>query len=66
MKLRKELGSEAVQDLIREACARVAELPYKDIRDPWPRDYELGIEAMPVKTASSQQTESTESTQQDK
>jgi hypothetical protein len=52
MKLRKELGSEAVQDLIREACARVAELPYEDIRDPWPSDRHLQIEAMPEKTES--------------
>ena len=50
MKLRKKLGSEAVQDLIREACARVAELPYEDIRDPWPSDRELNIPAIVAKT----------------
>ena len=55
MKLRKELGSEAVQDLIREACARVAELPPLDIRDPWPSYRDLSVEIMPVKTESAQQ-----------
>ncbi len=63
MKLRKEFGSEAVQDLIREACARVAELPYEDIRDPWPSYPDLIVEAMPIKLDS---TPSTKSTQQDK
>ena len=63
MKLRKELGSEAVQDLIREACARVAELPYEDIRDPWPSYPDLAVEAMPVRLEPMQQTKST---QQDK
>jgi len=55
MKFRKELGSEAVQDLIREACARVAELPYEDLRDPWPSNWYSEVEAMPVKTESAQQ-----------
>jgi hypothetical protein len=55
MKLRKELGSEAVQDLIREACARVAELPYEDLRDPWPSYRDLDVEAMPVKTEPDRQ-----------
>jgi hypothetical protein len=55
MKLRKELGNESVRDLIREACARVANLPPLDIRDPWPRDYELRVEAIPVKPESTPQ-----------
>jgi len=54
MKLRKKLGSEAVQDLIREVRARVAELPYEDIRDPWPSYRDLTVEAMPIKTESTQ------------
>jgi hypothetical protein len=36
MKFRKALGSEAVQDLIREAHERVKELPPISFRDPWP------------------------------
>ena len=36
MKLRERFGSDDVQDLIREACERVAQLPYEDLRDPWP------------------------------
>jgi hypothetical protein len=48
MKLRKELGSEAVRDLVREACARAAELPPVDLRDPWPSYRDLGVEAVAV------------------
>jgi hypothetical protein len=59
MKLRKEIGSEAVRDIILEARARVATLPPMDIRDPWPSYRSLDTEAMPVKTES-------ESAQQDK
>jgi hypothetical protein len=55
MKFRKKLGSEAVQDLIREACARAAELPPIDLRDPWPSDRELNVPAVVVKTESTQQ-----------
>jgi hypothetical protein len=38
MKFRKEFGSEAVRDLIREAQARAATSPEKTVRDPWPVD----------------------------
>jgi hypothetical protein len=55
MKLRKEIGSEAVRDIILEARARVAALPPEDLRDPWPSYRSLEIEAMPVKTESTQQ-----------
>jgi hypothetical protein len=43
MKLRKELGSEAVRDLILEAQARAATVPDKTVRDPWPDDRLLAI-----------------------
>jgi len=36
MKLRKVFGSEAVQDLIREAHAVAATVPDVTVRDPWP------------------------------
>jgi hypothetical protein len=55
MKLRKEIGSEAVRDIILEARARVAELPPEDIRDPWPSYPDLTVEAMPVKLDSTEQ-----------
>ena len=55
MKFRKEIGNESVRDIILEARARVAELPYEDIRDPWPSYRDLIVEAMPVKTKSTQQ-----------
>ena len=38
MKFRKEFGSEAVRDLIREAHAVAAASPVKTVRDPWPDD----------------------------
>lgn len=38
MKLKKEFGSEAVRDLIREAQARAATAPEKTVRDPWQDD----------------------------
>lgn len=36
MKIRKELGSPAVRDLVLEAVARARELPDVSIRDPDP------------------------------
>jgi hypothetical protein len=49
MKFRKELGNESVQDLIREACARAAELPPENFHDPWPSYRSLEVEAVVVK-----------------
>ena len=60
MKLRKEIGNESVRDIILEARARVAELPYEDIRDPWPRDYELCVGTTSVTTKSVQQEDEDE------
>ena len=48
MKFRKELGSEAVQDLIREACARAAELPPINLYEPWPSDRALQWDPLEV------------------
>jgi hypothetical protein len=55
MKLRKEIGSEAVRDIILEARARVATLPPLDIRDPWPSARDLTVEAMPIKLEPTEQ-----------
>ena len=38
MKLKKELGNEAVRALILEAQARAANVPDRTVRDPWPDD----------------------------
>jgi hypothetical protein len=54
MKLRKELGSEAVQDVIREASARAAAWPHVDLHDPWPSDRALLVPATPAKKESTQ------------
>lgn len=35
MKFKKELGSDSVQELIRNACARAEAQPRVDIHDPW-------------------------------
>jgi len=50
MKFRKELGNESVQDLIREACARAAELPPVNLYEPWPsyRRLEVMVETEPT------------------
>ena len=38
MKLKKEFGSDAVRDIIREAQRLAATSPVKTVRDPWPND----------------------------
>lgn len=52
MKLKKEFGSDAVRDLIREAQARAATSPEKTVRDPWPDDRllvaETDVKKVPV------------------
>jgi hypothetical protein len=35
MKIRKELGSAAVRDLVLQAEARARELPYEKLHEPW-------------------------------
>ena len=55
MKFRKELGSEDVQDLLREVSARVAELPRIDLYDPWPNDRLLQVTAIPEQAESAKQ-----------
>lgn len=47
MKLRKRLGSEAVQDLIREATERARGLPKRSVRDPWPSNRLTGDDPVP-------------------
>ncbi len=54
MKFRKEFGSEAVRDLIREAQARAAAAPGETVRDPWPDDRRL-VASTEVKTEPGQQ-----------
>jgi hypothetical protein len=55
MRLKQEIGSEAVRDIILEARARVAELPPEDLRDPWPSYRNLDVEAMPVNVEPTRQ-----------
>ncbi len=54
MKLKKDFGSDAVRDLIREAQARAATAPDKTVRDPWPDDRHL-VARTEVKTEPGQQ-----------
>ncbi|HWO23299.1 MAG TPA: hypothetical protein VNO30_31375 [Kofleriaceae bacterium] len=55
MKFRKELGSEDVQDILREASARAAQLPRINFRDPWPSDRYLDVEAIVANFESTKQ-----------
>jgi hypothetical protein len=55
MKFREKLGSEDVQDLIREACARAAQLPRINFRDSWPSDRYLDVEAIVANFESTKQ-----------
>ena len=55
MKFRKELGSEDIQDLLREISARVAELPRIDFYDPWPDDRLIQVTTIPEQTESAKQ-----------
>ena len=36
MKIKKELGSDAVRELVERASARARQLPDRSVRDPWP------------------------------
>lgn len=36
MKVKKELGSEAVRELVERASIRAQQLPDRSVRDPWP------------------------------
>ena len=36
MKIKKQLGSDSVRDLVDEASARVQHLPSRTVQDPWP------------------------------
>ena len=36
MKIKKQLGSAAVQDLVDEASVRAQQLPRRSVQDPWP------------------------------
>ena len=36
MKIKKQLGSDAVRDLVEEPSERAQQLPNRSVRDPWP------------------------------
>lgn len=36
MKIKKQLGSDSVRDLVDEASVRVQHLPSRTVQDPWP------------------------------
>jgi hypothetical protein len=55
VKFKKEIGNESVRDLIREARARVAELPPENLYEPWPSYRSLEVEAVEMKTDSTEQ-----------
>lgn len=56
MKLKKELGTEAVRDLVVEAATRVQGVPDRSLREPWPsarRVTEAGEVQTPPEAGSS-------------
>lgn len=48
MKIKKELGSEAVRDLVERASARAQELPDRSVRDPWPSSHRVISESVEI------------------
>jgi hypothetical protein len=48
MKIRKQLGSESVRELIDEASARAQHLPDRIVRDPWPNSHRVISDAVEV------------------
>ena len=46
MKIKKELGSEAVRDLVERASARAQQLPDRSVRDPWPSSHRVISESV--------------------
>jgi hypothetical protein len=36
MKIKKQLGSDSVRDLVDEASTRAQRLPHRSVQDPWP------------------------------
>lgn len=41
IKIKKQLGSDAVRDLIERATARARQLPYRSVQDPWPSSHRV-------------------------
>ena len=57
MKIKKELGSEAVRDLVERASARAQQLPDRSVRDPWPSSSRVISEAVETESTVPNQTD---------
>ena len=57
MKIKKELGSEAVRDLVEEASARAQQLPDRSVRDPWPSSRRVISETLETENTTKAQAE---------
>jgi hypothetical protein len=56
MKIKKELGSEAVRDLVERASARAQQLPDRSVRDPWPSSRRIISESVEIEDVVTRQT----------
>lgn len=56
MKIKKELGSEAVRDLVERASARAQQLPDRSVRDPWPSSHRMISESVETENVAPHQT----------
>jgi len=57
MKIKKELGSEAVRELVEQASARAQQLPDRSVRDPWPSSRRVISESLESETATKTKSE---------
>jgi hypothetical protein len=56
VKIKKELGSEAVRDLVERASARAQQLPDRSVRDPWPSSRRVISESVEIDGIVARQT----------
>jgi hypothetical protein len=56
MKIKKELGSAAVRDLVERASARAQQLPDRSVRDPWPSSSRVISESVEAESAVTRPT----------
>lgn len=52
MKIKKELGSDSVRELVERASARSQERPERSVRDPWPSSSRVISESVEIESVS--------------
>ena len=56
MKIKKELGSEAVREIVERASARAQQLPDRSVRDPWPSSSRVISESVEAEDPATRKT----------